>query len=319
MSKEFSLPNKGQAHLITVPSKNPSYVLRAINFLLAKAPLKRLSHMSPNVLILRKYWEKVSALLPVSSSVICTPFTLGSLQAEWICPVKKAYKGTILHLHGGAYCMGSINTHRSFLSYLSDITNIRILVIDYRLAPEHPFPASLEDASEAYQWLLTQEKEGPIYIGGDSAGGGLVFALLLSLKDQGLPFPRAAICFSPWLDLTFQSKAFKTNKEFQLYIPLLTLIANLYVRDMAPNDPYISPVYGNLDGLLPILMQLGKNEVLLEEAFMTFEKMKENKGAIVLEVWENMFHAWPYFAAFLPEAKEALRHVKKFIKGLDES
>ncbi|MDF3034391.1 MAG: alpha/beta hydrolase [Alphaproteobacteria bacterium] len=316
MSEDLSFPCGNGAHLIDVPSKKPSLTLRMVKLLLAKAPLKNIPPIPRYLSTIRKGWEWLSHLLPMSPMVTCTPFSLGSLQAEWVIPRAPDYKATLLYLHGGAYCLGSITTHRSFLTYLSAYTTSRILAINYRLAPEYPFPAALKDALDAYKWLRTQEEEKPIYISGDSAGGGLALALLLTLKDLKFPLPTGTICFSPWIDLTCQPSSLKTHEDLRRYIPLLSAIANLYTASGKPYHPRISPVYGDFAGLPPLFVQVSRDELLFSDAMRLFEKVKQDNGNIILEAWQNMFHAWPYAASFLPEGREALTHVRKFMEKL---
>lgn len=270
-----------------------------------------------HILRLRKQWEFSSSFVKLKSDVQYNPFHQYGIHGEWLIP-NQASKCVILYLHGGGYCLGSLNTHRAFLTYLSDITNACVFHLDYRMAPEHPFPAALKDAVNAYKWLLAQEEDRYIYIAGDSAGGGLALALLLSLRDQHIDLPKGVICFSPWADLTHQGETFQTNQNTDnlLYAPSLPIVAKLYIGDSNPMHPYLSPVFGDYSGLPPIFIQAASSEILLSDSLRIFNKVEVVNGPITLEIWENVFHAWPYTAPFLPEARKALKHVKKFMIGL---
>lgn len=301
-------------HLKRMPIKSPSLTLRLIKIILRLTYRKKI-RTTAKILKLRKKWEWFSKLLPLAPGVACKPITDASYPAEWLIPHNPPC-ATILYFHGGGYCLGSHKTHRAFLSYLCQITNARILSFDYRLSPEHPFPAALNDAMEIYTWLHKQKGPSSIYFAGDSAGGGLALALLLASKKEGGTLPKGVICFSPWTDLTHQGKTIETNQatDTLLYGPSLPIVANLYVGNDDPSHPYLSPLYGNLSNLPPIFIQTANEEILLSDSLRLFYKVKESKGLITLEIWKDRFHAWQYLAPLLPEAREALMHVKSFLE-----
>lgn len=272
------------------------------------------------VLKLRQLWKRGTFFFRNAKDVIITPVKHFSFPAECLEPVIQPI-ATILYLHGGGYCLGSLETHRAFLTYLCHITNTRILSIDYRLAPENPFPAALEDAMEAYRWLRNQKCSSSVYISGDSAGGGLAISLILALKEQHAQLPEGGICFSPWTDLTLQGKTLVTNQKSDRLLKrqYLARVAELYISDQNPSSAYLSPLYGDLRGLPPLFIQVAKEEILLSDSLRLFEKIKKIKGLVTLEIWRNRFHAWPYMAPVLPEAKQSLHHVRKFIEENDEN
>lgn len=307
------------ARLIRIPATRPSLTLRLVKMILRLTVRKKVRDIG-KTLKLRKTWEYFACFLRSAPGVTCTPLTHPSYQGEWLISGEKPFV-TILYLHGGGYCLGSCKTHRAFLSYLCHLTNTRILSFDYRLAPEHPFPAALTDAMEMYHWLRKQTGPSSVYIAGDSAGGGLALALLLALKNENAPLPRGTICFSPWIDLTHQGKTLKTNQKTDplLYAPSLPIVAKLYIGNEDPSHPHLSPLYGDWHNLPPLFVQAAHEEILLSDSLRLYDKVKNSKGAVTLEIWKNRFHAWPYFASFLPEAREAILHAKSFLEENEAS
>jgi epsilon-lactone hydrolase len=308
------LYSKMGAHIINVPFTPSSHQWRIARSFM-KIAFRRKVRDVKHTIQLRTQWERFSFLLKHKEGVQCTSFFSDGIQSEWITPSTN-FNSSMLYLHGGGYTLGSLNTHRAYLTYLADTINGRVMHIDYRLAPEHPFPAALEDALQAYKWLIGEETEKPIYIAGDSAGGGLALALLLLLRDLKLPLPKGVICFSPWADLTHQGETFKTNQHTDnlLYAPSLPIVAQQYIGNANPQQAYISPVYGDFTGVPPLLIQVAEGEILLSDSVRVFEKVKQVNGSITLEIWEKAFHAWPYAIPLLPESSKALDHVKKFME-----
>ena len=193
----------------------------------------------------------------------------GGPDALWVDASGNHDKATILYLHGGGYTMGSAQTHAAFAGALSDLSQIRVLSVDYRLAPEDPHPAAVQDAADAYRWLLKQGVPAKsIVIGGDSAGGGLTFATMLELKEKGDPLPKAAFAISPWVDLAATGETVVTKVEVD---PIITesglyYMASLYARDADLRSPLISPLYADLSGLPPVLIHVGTSEMLLDDS-----------------------------------------------------
>lgn len=233
-------------------------------------------------------------------------------------------KGIILQLHGGGYYGKMHNTYRSMAGLYNELSNgVDVLSIDYRVAPEHPFPAALEDALAAYQWILEQGYDRQkLFVAGDSAGGGLALALCLYLRDHDMPLPRGIITMSAWTDLTKSGESYEENFERD---PIFggskdTLVYKEgYYKDNTPENPYISPVMGDYTGFPPMLMQVGEYEMLLSDTLTVAEKAK-NAGVEVREhTYKGMFHVFQMGLLLYPEAKEAWVEVGRFIRKLSKN
>ncbi len=228
----------------------------------------------------------------------------------------------ILQLHGGGYIGAMCNIYRSFAGLYNEIgRGINVFTPDYRVAPECPYPAALEDALSAYEWLLGRGY-GPerIVLAGDSAGGGLALALCLYLKDHGMELPEGLILMSPWTDLTASGESYEQNYTLD---PLFgntrdSMIYNLdYVGDEDPADPYISPLFGSYEGFPPMLVQAGSIEMLLSDSVSLAKKAKESGVKVRLSIYEEMFHVFQMGGLALPESKQAWEEAGKFLKALD--
>lgn len=195
-----------------------------------------------------------------------------------------------------------------------------MLGIGYRLAPEHPFPGALEDAMTAYHWLLHHPyPSSHILFAGDSAGGGLALSLCLQAKLEKAPLPAACICICPWVDLAMTGKSYETNKGKDFLRPAsLAFAAKMYCNGKDPKNPLISPYYGDLRGLPPLLIQTGESELLLDEAVAIAEKAKKSGVDTVLEKWPEMVHTWHLFARELPEGRDAIEEIGKFVKRVSQ-
>lgn len=222
----------------------------------------------------------------------------------------------ILYFHGGGYATGSIATHRDLACRLSAVSGVRVLLVDYRLAPEHPFPAAVADGTAVYHYVLqngfTPEQ---IILGGDSAGGGLALALLLALRDGGQALPAAAFALSPWVDLALTGESLHSNAAND---PVLTMaqlqeFAGWYLGNTDPHTPLASPLYADLKGLPPLLIQVGTAEILLDDARRLAAQAEAAGVPVTLDEWPEMIHGWQGFAAFLPEAFEALERMGTFV------
>jgi monoterpene epsilon-lactone hydrolase len=225
---------------------------------------------------------------------------------------------TILYLHGGYYVFGSIHSHRNLAGNIAAGARARALIIAYRLGPEHPFPAAPEDALTAYRWLLAQDRRPhQITLVGDSAGGGLVLALLLSLRDRGEPLPAAAVCLSPVTDLTLSGESWKTNdrKDAVIERQVAEEARSMYVARTNPCEPLCSPLFADLHGLPPLLIQVGSDEVFLSDSTCFAEHARAAGVDVTLEVWRGMQHVWQYSAPFVPEARQAINRIGEFIKA----
>lgn len=237
--------------------------------------------------------------------------------SAWFIPTTGVTERVVLYAHGGSYNSGSITSHIPLTSNIAIMTRSRLLSIDYRLAPEHPFPAAVEDALSAYRWLLSRGiNPQRIVVAGDSSGGGLVLALLLALREQGMPHPAAAVGLSAWTDLTCSGESWTKNnkRDFMLKLPPTLESAKIYLGGVDPKTPLASPLFGDLQGLPPILLQVGSNEAILSDSAMFAEKARAAGVDVRLEVWRNMQHEWQYVAALLPEGRRALQHISDFLE-----
>ncbi|HEX4112631.1 MAG TPA: alpha/beta hydrolase [Stellaceae bacterium] len=242
-----------------------------------------------------------------------------ALKGEWIepsAPDHAARQRCILYFHGGAYVAMSPQTHRSLTSRLALWSNASLFALDYRLAPEHPFPAALEDAVAAYRALIAASVDpSRIALAGDSAGGGLALALLLALRDGHDPLPAAAILFSPWTDLAATGESIIANNasDAMFFGSWVAPEARHYLGDTRATDPLASPVYADLTGLPPLFIQVGDSEVLLDDSRRVFENAKKAGVEATLQIWRRVPHGWQIFAPLLPEGRAALRQAGAFI------
>lgn len=273
--------------------------------------------------VMRQEWEAAVADTPLPPTIAITPVSIDGIYGEWVASADTPDHQVLLFLHGGGFNAGSCLTHRELAARLCLASNVRVLLVAYRLAPEHPFPAGLHDAGAAYRWLLEQGfRPEQIVVGGDSAGGGLAAATLLWARSEGLPQPAAAVLLSPWLDLTLSGPSITANAEVD---PLTTLrglqrAANWYVGQADPAEPLVSPIYGELAELPPLLIQVGGHEILLSDATRFAERARAADVSVSLEIWDEMWHVWQAFAANLPEGRAAIEQIGQFIrKQLEEA
>ena len=244
-------------------------------------------------------------------------FELDGLQAEWISPSIAQQDMIILHLHGGGYVTGGIDSHQMMCVLMAQTLKMKVLLPEYRLAPEHPFPAALEDALKAYHWLLGQGyQESNIVLTGDSAGGGLSLATLLALRAAGAPLPAAVAVMSPWTDLTLQGASYLTNagSEAVLQKDVLREWAACYIGKENPENPLISPLRASFRGLPPLLIQVGSTEILLDDARILAEKAKADGVDVTLRIWQGMWHDWQVLGALVPESRQAFEQIGRFLQ-----
>ena len=236
---------------------------------------------------------------------------------EWIYFADSDKERVLLYFHGGAYLLGSGDSHREAVARLSAASGIRALLPEYRLAPEHPFPAAVEDAHTAYRWLLSQgTRPEHIVVAGDSAGGGLSLALLLSIRNAGDPMPAGAVLLSPWTDLAGTGESMTTRKEIDPWIGAesIPMIGKLYANQEDVRNPLISPVYADLHDLPPLLIEVGDDEVLLDDSTRIVEHAQAAGVEVTLHVWEGMWHVFPAFAFIIDEGKQAMEEMGAFIR-----
>jgi acetyl esterase/lipase len=265
--------------------------------------------------VLRKGMEKVA--FKAADDIQTENVTVAGRAAEWVRAPGVQAGRAILYLHGGGYVMGSLNTHRSLAGEVSRAAQAAVLLVDYRLAPEDPFPAAVEDSVAAYRWLLGQGfKAQNLAVAGDSAGGGLALATLVSARDQGLPMPKAAVPISPWSDLTCSNDSYKTRAEADPMVAPggINRMANLYLNGKDAKLPYASPNFASLKSLPPLLIHVGRDEVLLDDSIKLHEKAKADGVDSTLEIWDDMIHVWHAFHPMLPEAKQGIARVGEFLR-----
>lgn len=241
----------------------------------------------------------------------------GGVPAEWvITPSAKNTNQVILYLFGGGYMWGSIRTRRTIPYLLGKKTDMKCLLIGYRLAPEHPFPAALKDSIAAYKWLLSIGiTSNNIIIAGASAGGGLAVATMVKLRELGLKLPAAGILLSPWADLASKGESLKTNVKFSPLGPVIVkIMADAYLNGEEPTNPYASPIYADLKGLPPLLIHVGSIEILLDDSISLAKHAKSAGVDTTLEIWEGMPHVFHNFGDKIPDSKKALESIKNFTK-----
>jgi len=240
------------------------------------------------------------------------------IYGEVIIPTTSDRKKVMLYFHGGGYTIGSSHSHRSLVGKIAKKSGVIALLIEYRKAPEHPFPAALEDALASYKRLIYERGKRPedIVLAGDSAGGGLVFATLLKIKEEGLPIPAGAIGLSPWVDLTNSGDTILKNRhEDPLVDPKkMEEWAKMYSGAYNVTNPFISPLFGDLSGLPPCLVQASDSEMLYCDAVRFVKKAKEAGVDVTFQTWEGLIHWWQIFQRVIPEAGEALDKISDFIQ-----
>lgn len=241
----------------------------------------------------------------------------GAVKGEWVsCPKDSQNEPVIYYLHGGGYISGSAKSARPITAVLARETRARAFALEYRLAPEHRFPAGLDDAVEGYRWLIsTGIDAGKIAVAGDSAGGGMALALALRVRDAGEPLPACLVCLSPWTDMTGTSHSIQANAERDpMFVAEdIERFASVYLGNHSRTDPLASPLLADLSGLPPTLIQVGRNEVLLGDAHGLHKKLLATGVPSKLHIYEHVPHGWHYGAPFVPEAREALQEVATVI------
>jgi epsilon-lactone hydrolase len=251
---------------------------------------------------------------PAGTEVL--PVDTGGVPGEVVATAASRRDRDVLFLHGGGYVTGSPALYRHFTWRIAAAVRARVLAIDYRLAPEHPFPAALDDALTAYRWLLagTANPQRTAVIG-DSAGGGLALALLLKLRDDGLERPGAAVALSPWTDLALTGASLSLNAKSDpmLNVADARLFARSYLAGADPRNPHASPLYGNPAGLPPTLIHVGSDEILHDDAVRMAESLRAAGCLVQIEVWPRMPHGWHLFAPVLPEARSAIARIAAFV------
>ena len=270
--------------------------------------------------IARAHMERSAGRLPVSMRGInlhedSIPGPGGPIPAEWLSAGRADRRRVLIYLHGGAYIMGSPRTHRMITVALARMSGMRVLVPDFRLAPEFPVPAAVDDAVAVYSWLLAQGYEaGNIGFVGESSGGGQCFAALVSLLRRGFPPPACIAAFSPWVDLTMSGASVKANADRECMLPVSRAmeVVEYYLGGSDPNDPVTSPLFDE-GAAPPTLIQASRAEILLDDAVRMAERLERSGSDVTLELWDNTPHAWQFFGGYIPESKDALTKAVAFL------
>ena len=266
----------------------------------------------------RARFEKTAVFLGGAPDAKCEKVDAGGVPAEWVMAPGCDTGRVILYLHGGGYAIGSLNTHRRLAYDISAASAAKVLLIDYRLAPEHPFPAAVDDAAAAWRWLLQQGfAANRLAIAGDSAGGGLTIATLINLRDQKLGLPACAVAISPWVDLEGLGNSLTTRSAQDPMVQKdgLLWMAKMYLNGKDPKTPLAAPLHADLKGLPPVLVQVGTAETLLDDGIRIAEKMHAAGVDARLAIWPNMLHVFPLFAPILSEGRDGCIEIGNFIRA----
>jgi acetyl esterase/lipase len=266
---------------------------------------------------LRAGWEAQTQLLPLPADVTAEAVDAAGVAAEWVSVPESDASRVILYLHGGGYVIGSLNTHRDAVGRICRAAGARALNVGYRLAPENPFPAALDDATGAYKWLLGQGVEpAKVIIAGDSAGGGLAVATMMSVRDAGQPLPAVGVLMSPWVDMEGSGASMLAKQDVDPTIRKEWLLrcATDYLGDGDRRNPLASPLYGDMRGLPPLLIQVGESETLLDDSVRLADKAKAAGVEVTLDVWDEMTHLWQLMAAMVPEGQHAIDRIGEWVR-----
>ena len=260
--------------------------------------------------IMRRYQQP-------AADVIIEAVTVNGVPCERMTPPNAVGNRTLLYVHGGGYVIGSPAEYRDMVPRIARAAQALALAVDYRLAPEYPHPAAVDDAVKAYRGLLDQGvRPEEIVVAGDSAGGGLTIATIVAARDAGLPVPAAGVCISPWVDLEGIGESMTANdgRDPLVKKDLVFGMAQAYLGDQDPRTPLAAPIYADLHGLPPLLIQVGTSETLLDDARRLAERAKAAGVDVTLEEWPDMIHVWHMFGTFLPEARQASERIGEFIR-----
>jgi acetyl esterase/lipase len=273
--------------------------------------------VDPTASVERRRGAMEKAAFRLDADIKSEAVTANGVPAQWITAPNADTGRNVLYLHGGGYTIGSIKTHRCLAGWISRAAAARVLIIDYRLAPEHPFPAAIDDTVGAYRFMLDSGvKPSRAVIAGDSAGGGLAVAALLAIRDAKLPLPGAAVCLSPWVDMEGTGESMRTKADADPMVASGSLgdMAAAYLGGKDPKTPLASPLYADLRGLPSMLIQVGTAEVLLDDSKRLAERARAAGVEAIYEPWENMIHVWQIFVPMLDEAKQAVERIGQYIR-----
>jgi monoterpene epsilon-lactone hydrolase len=274
-----------------------------------------------NVHLLREQLDAIAGQLP--RDTVMEPAEGLGIPADWVRCGEVDTTRRLLYLHGGAYISGSRKSHGPLAARISRAPGVSVLLLDYRLAPEHPHPAAVEDAVAALAWMGAHNPSSDVspaaqtFIAGDSAGGGLTLATLLAVRDAGTRMPDAAVTLSAWTDLAMTGDSIKTRAAVDpmIDVPSMHPAASLYLGKTDARGSLASPLYGALAGLPPLLMQVGDDEVLLDDTLRFADRARQAGTLVTVEVWPEMFHVFQGFAGMLPEGRDAIKKIGAFLRS----
>lgn len=298
-------------------SRRPRISVQAELLRLGLRLLKNSSHRALPAATARSRLKRIERFVPRPPAGTQTTASDGSgVNAVRIAVREARCDRCVLYFHGGAYAVGTAALLQDFTWRIGAAARACVLYFDYRLAPEHPFPAALEDAVAVYRWLATEFDPRRIAFVGDSAGGGLALGTLYRLRDEGLRLPAAAVVLSPWTDLALTGPSLKLNAaaDPMLKVARLPALARAYLGGTDPRNHYASPLYGDASGLPPTLIHVGSDEILRDDAVRMAEKLRAAGCEVEIEVWPRMPHAWHHYARILPEAREAIERIGAFLQ-----
>lgn len=271
-----------------------------------------------DIALRRRDYDARGKSFPLPADVLVEKVSANGVPAEWTRTPDSSPEHAILYLHGGGYVIGSLDSHRHLAAEAGRQAGAHVLAIDYRLAPEHPFPAPVEDTLSAYRYLLDSGiKPGSIAFAGDSAGGGLVVAAMLAIKDANLPMPGCGWCISPWVDMEAASKSFDDRAATDPTVQRAGILdmASKYLGGADPKHPHAAPVYGDLCGLPPLFIQVGSVETLLDDALWLAREAGKAEVQVDLQIWPEMIHVWHQFHQVLGAGQRAIEAGGAFIKN----
>ena len=267
---------------------------------------------------MRKRLDALGKFARSARGVSIEKTTLAGMHAEWYRPEGVSKGRVLLYIHGGAYVLGSCESHRKLVTHMARAAGVEAVMPEYRLAPEHPFPAGVEDTVAAYRALLDQGYEpGDVFISGDSAGGGLLTAALLQLRHDGVPLPRAAILLSPHLDMTASGESMKTRADVDPWFSPgdLGVVVRYYCPDEDLRAPLVSPVFAHVAGLPPFLIHVGDHEILLNDSTRLADNLRAAGVDVEIEVFPELWHAFHLFVGKMPESRKAIEKIADYIRA----
>lgn len=269
----------------------------------------------------RELLEKSALAFKPDKSIETESFHIKNIEAQWLLPLNHNEKHIVMHIHGGGYIAGSIKSHRDLASRIAKACEAKVLIFNYKLAPEHPFPAGLKDVKTVYKWLTNKYPDGyRISIVADSAGAGLTLGLLSMALKESMSLPVCTVLLSPWVDLECKNSSLveNQNRDPLLSLDALQKTARLYTDHDDLSHPLISPVNNDFSGICPILIQTGANEVLIDDSKILAQRLGQAGAIVQLDIWDEMFHVWHYFARYLSEGQQAINEIGNFIKKYSE-